>query len=664
MIQLVHIAPYYRYGELPPASTMLRELLRTAEVQELFEACYGLLNIPLSIIDLKANVLFSSRWRRICTQFHRVHPLTCRGCVGSDTTLSRQLREGESCAVYECANGLVDCASPIVINDKHVANVFVGQFLTREPDQAWFRKRAEECGFDADEYLAALREVPVVDPSSIPKVVSLLTHITRVITNLSIEKNWVVGARVRRQVILDAIPQAVFWKDPDGRYLGCNAAFARSAGLGRPEDIVGRTDFELAWPRAQAEAFRADDEAVIAANQPRLHAIEPIQQADGSRIIADTSRIPVAGTGTGDNYLVGIYEDVTEHKRAEDRIAASEARFRALYEQAAVGIKQVDADGRLLLVNPALSYMLGYGVDELIGKKTVEITDRESAGLEIPLVRSLVAGERDVYSLDKRYMRRDGSRVWVNVVSSAVRGRDNRFLYRISIVNDISERKKAEEEVERLACRLITAHEEERIRIAREIHDNFGQTVALLTIQQEKLRQRLPDDLIEERKQLSIMAEQFHSLSAGLRGLSHRLHSGTLDHLGLAAALEDLCEELSGAHGIPVQFVDHGLPTAMDSDVARCLFRVAQQALANAMAHSGASRVDMETMEGPHAVVMRIADNGWGFDASAAHDGIGLVTMRERVRLVGGTLAVESGIRLGTRITVEIPHDRATRLRE
>lgn len=201
----------YRYDEkLPPESAMLEELLKATDIQQVFEAFYSLNNIPVAIIDLRANVLFSSRWQRICTLYHRVNPKTCERCLESDTQLALQLQEGKDYAIYSCRNGLTDCAAPILIEGKHVANVFIGQFLTHAPDENWFRQQAAEFGFDVADYLAALREVPVIDPERVPVILDLLVRMTRLVTNLTIDRKRAVESQARQSVILNTIPQSVF----------------------------------------------------------------------------------------------------------------------------------------------------------------------------------------------------------------------------------------------------------------------------------------------------------------------------------------------------------------------------------------------------------------------------------------------------------------------
>ena len=163
-------AASYRYDDtLPPGSVMLEELLKSSEIHQLFESYYKLIKIPVAIIDLDANVLCSSRWQRICTEFHRVNPVTCDRCLECDRKMALQLKEGQTYTIYPCLNGLTDCASPIIVEGNHVANLFIGQFLTAAPDEARFRRQAEEFGFAVEDYLAAVREVPVIDEKQNPE---------------------------------------------------------------------------------------------------------------------------------------------------------------------------------------------------------------------------------------------------------------------------------------------------------------------------------------------------------------------------------------------------------------------------------------------------------------------------------------------------------------
>ncbi len=368
-------AAAYRYDDrLPAGSQMLEELLKASEFQQLFASYYRLIKIPVAIIDLDANVLLSSRWQRICTLFHRENPKTRDRCIECDTKVALQIKEGQTSTIYHCLNGLTDCASPIIIDGTHIANVFIGQFLTEAPDEARFRRQAEEFGFDVDDYIAALRELPIVEEKDIPNIIDLLARITRVVTGLSVERKRAQDGHARQSLILDTIPQSVFWKDREGRYLGCNAHFARAAGLASSDDIVGKTDFDLPTPRSEAEAYRADDRAVIATNQPRLHIVEPLRRADGSRIVISTSKVPLRDAGGTTCGIVGIWEDITERRETERRLEISEANLHSLIEGTDDIIVSRDREQRVLVFNEAFASFVrkAFGVAAAAGLRTTD----------------------------------------------------------------------------------------------------------------------------------------------------------------------------------------------------------------------------------------------------------------------------------------------------
>ncbi|MBF0129732.1 MAG: PocR ligand-binding domain-containing protein, partial [Alphaproteobacteria bacterium] len=163
-------------------------LLRDNLLQDLFADFCEAVGIAAAIIDPQANVLASSRWQRVCTDFHRVHETSCARCIESDTGLSLNLQEGKEYAMYRCKNGMTDCASPIVIAGHHVANVFIGQFHVASPDLAFFSSQADELGFEREAYLAAVHEAPVVDEAKLPSILGFLARFARLTGFFAVEQ--------------------------------------------------------------------------------------------------------------------------------------------------------------------------------------------------------------------------------------------------------------------------------------------------------------------------------------------------------------------------------------------------------------------------------------------------------------------------------------------
>jgi len=166
----------------------LRILLDVEQLQSMMESFYKIMKIPLAIIDLEANILVSSKWQRSCTDFHRANEESCKRCIASDMGIANELEEGKNFTSYKCSNGLIDCASPIIIHGEHVANFFIGQFLIEEPDMEFFTDQAKFFGYDLEDYLDSIRDIPVIKEDKLPFILGFLTEITSVVTSISIER--------------------------------------------------------------------------------------------------------------------------------------------------------------------------------------------------------------------------------------------------------------------------------------------------------------------------------------------------------------------------------------------------------------------------------------------------------------------------------------------
>lgn len=355
------------------------------------------------------------------------------------------------------------------------------------------------------------------------------------------------------------------------------------------------------------------------------------------------------------------------HSRAAfkgGRSLNSDWEFRALVDQAPVGVALESIQGEIFYVNPAFCRMLGYEEEELRRMRCPEFTHPEDEQTEMALFEELRDGRRSAYQVDKRFRNKNNEWVWARVSISLLNAGTTDPPLVVGIVEDIKERRVAEEEVqstkvelEQLAGRLLHAQEEERLRISRELHDDIGQRMVLMGLEIERLTQQLHADrnrtLAEKAAALSLHLQE---LASTIHDMCRDLHSTKLDHLGLRAALSELCGNVFQHSGIVVSVEVDEQADRLPEEVARCLYRVAQEALNNASKHSGASSVQVFVQRKGEIVCLTIQDSGKGFDSSVLRDssGIGLASMRERVRSIGGILVIHSSSGLGTEVVAKV----------
>lgn len=221
----------------------------------------------------------------------------------------------------------------------------------------------------------------------------------------------------------------------------------------------------------------------------------------------------------------------------------------------------------------------------------------------------------------------------------------------------VPETRNAQEIARNLSERLINAQEEERRRIARELHDDLNQRLALLSIEMDLLSQMTTMNETELRVRLQRAALHISELSSELHKLAYRLHPAKLDQLGLGAAARSLCRELSQQSRITIRFVESQLPQDLHPDVALCIYRLIQEALQNIVRHSGALSAQVDLFIEGSDLRLIVSDSGIGFDSNAAQhkSGLGLISMEERVRLVRGTLNIRSRPGFGTIVAATVP---------
>jgi PAS domain S-box-containing protein len=351
-----------------------------------------------------------------------------------------------------------------------------------------------------------------------------------------------------------------------------------------------------------------------------------------------------------------------ERKYAQTARLESEERFQYLFAQASIGIAIETMEGRILEVNPAFCSMIGYLPEELLSSSCALISHPDDEEIEKVLFEDLRHGLRSSYRMEKRFFRKDGSQMWGLVSVSLLNTNHGSSPLVIGMVSDITAQKLAEaslhqrdRELQQLAGRLIEAQEVERGRISRELHDDIGQRIALLACEIDSIlrhrsavRQKHASALLRKlHKELGAIATDIHELS-------HELHSASLQCCGLKLALKDLCWKYLKNHHLEIELQTEGLDSTLFPDVALCVFRVAQEALANVLKHGQTKRVLVKAIQDSEKVRLTVKDFGVGFDPAIESEGIGLISMRERLNFCGGVLTVNSSPSQGTEITAEV----------
>jgi PAS domain S-box-containing protein len=454
----------------------------------------------------------------------------------------------------------------------------------------------------------------------------------------------------RLRLAIDTIPAMVASALPDGSTDFLNERWQEYTGL-TLDDTPGDR-----WA-----AIHPDDRprlteawgAAVATGEPFEHEART-RRADGQYRWFLYRELPLRDSQGAIVKWYGAAHDIDDLRRAEEKVRQDEGKIRRLVDSNIIGICIWNLEGRIIEANDAFLHMVEYGRDDLVSGRVrwTELTPAEWRDADERAVAELRA-TGTAQPFEKEYFRKDGSRVPVLLGCAMFEGRRDEG---VAFVLDLTERKRAEAQLQEVAGRLITAQEEERRRVGRELHDHISQQLALLaiTIDQILAGGPLPPafaaSLLDIRQQTDDVTNEVH-------GLSHRLHSTLIDQLGLVPAVERLTAEWSSRSGIRADFTRRVLSSPVSSDVALCLFRVAEESLANIAKHSGAGTARVEVADDGSAITLSIEDDGVGFQPETVETkaGLGFISMRERLRIVGGTIRVRSGPSRGTRVDASVP---------
>jgi PAS domain S-box-containing protein len=366
--------------------------------------------------------------------------------------------------------------------------------------------------------------------------------------------------------------------------------------------------------------------------------------------------------------VVGANMDVTGRKRTEEALLevnrnleaqaallqSREELLKIFVKSVPVGVAMLDRDMRYLQVSDR--WCADYSVDssQVLGRSHYELfPDIPQSWKEMH--RRALEGET-LRADEDRWDREGGTTTWVRWEIHPWRTPSGIVGGILIFAEDITHRKQMEDAISGMSRKLIESQEQERVRIGRELHDDIGQRLAMSAIELQQVHAD-PAVLPEVRSRMGELQKQISEIALDIQSLSHELHSSKLEYLGVAFAMRSFCKEFAEQQKVEIDFQTHDLPSPVPPDISLCLFRVLQEALHNSVKHSGVRRFEARMWGTSNQIDLMVQDSGVGFDSEAAKKsrGLGLISMQERVKLVKGTLLIESQPKRGTTIHARVP---------
>jgi PAS domain S-box-containing protein len=469
---------------------------------------------------------------------------------------------------------------------------------------------------------------------------------------------------VRPDEILDSLSDRVALVDRDGIIIAVNTAwteFARRHGTGSPDAIgLGVSYFEScrrasATGCPDAAAALAGVEAVCTGESESFEALYTCDEPAARRwCVMRVTRLRRPEGGA-----VIAHGEVTSAKAAELARQIGEGLFHRIADALPVPIWIAAPDGRVLYANQRWLDGIGSGATPAPGTGSwVDALHPHDRSRAMVAFRAAVT-RRQPLEIELRMRALDGTYRWSACAGVPQYTTDGSIERYVGLCWDISGKRRAESAFTEIAAKLVAAQEAERSRIARELHDDLGQQIALLSTKLEMLASDPRPSRTRVETSLTDTCRSLQEIAASVHSLSHELHPAKLKLLGLTQTLNALCREVAAKSDVPVTFEAHAIPSDLSEDSALCIFRVSQEALQNAVKHSAARDISVQ-LRGTHSqLILQVTDSGRGFSPMASQSGgLGLLTMRERVELIGGRLRIEMAQGHGTTIRVTLPMRR------
>jgi PAS domain S-box-containing protein len=459
--------------------------------------------------------------------------------------------------------------------------------------------------------------------------------------------------------VFDASPDANLLVDAAGRVIAANErtadvfGYPRAGLIGQPVEVLIAERCKLTYNQMRQQSGRSQ----------RNRGLNPCVELTGLR--ADGSEFPMQILlcpihDTGGSISLHVMRDLTVQKSAELALQKSEALFRSIFDNSAIGIELIDLHGRIMESNQALQDILGYSIEELRQRPFIELTDLADISSSQRQFQALLKGECNDYTFEKHYLRKDGKPIWVMLNVSAVHDETGKMLYAIAMVEDIHHRKEVEAELAEVQRRLLDSTERERLSLAQELHDGPIQDLYGAIFQLQEL-------VVEEhgRATQSVVLSSLATIQQAISTLRYtigELRPPTLAPFGLEKAIRSHAERFHEQHPeieVRLDLTNDG--QSLPESTRLTLFRIYQQLMSNVFRHAQAEQVRVCFLMSPTEIQLEVADNGRGFEIPrrwldlARQGHLGLVGAKERAETLGGKLEIVSRPDLGARVTAIIP---------
>ncbi|MBI5558680.1 MAG: PocR ligand-binding domain-containing protein [Deltaproteobacteria bacterium] len=472
----------------------IQDLIDIPKLQSLLDSLHAAAGIPSAIIDLEGNILTGSGWLDICTKFHRVNARTKRDCIDSDKTINKGLSPSGGHSQITCPRGLTDIAAPLIIEGIHLANIFTGQFFIIPPDREQFRRQAAEFGFDEEDYLAAFDKVPVISQTKLDQYLSLITNLAESLAGQglrelrSLKAQEALRERETQYRNLANSGLALIWTSgPDKLYNYFNKPWLNFTGRTLDQELgngwtagVHPEDFDRCV-KTYAAAFDRRNSFDM---EYRLR-----HHGGEYRWLQDVGTPNYNSSGEFMGYI-GYCFDITERKRATQLLTESETRLQTLVQTIPDLIWLKDRDGTYLDCNPMFERFFGAAKKDIIGKTDYDFVDRELADFFREHDRKAMAAGRPNSNEEWIIFADDGHRALLDTIKTPMFDAQGKLVGVLGIARDITERRRSEEEKEKLQEQLNQAQKMEAIGIlaggiAHDFNNILGPIIGFADIARE-----------------------------------------------------------------------------------------------------------------------------------------------------------------------------------